>query len=74
MNYKRYIYGRGHWTGMLNPNGWASFYHEADRTVYNVSMAAVAASQEAAEDYVRRKTESLARGEPSNKYLEIKQV
>lgn len=75
MTYKRFGYRAGNWDGILNESGWAEFRRtDGVFACASISMKAVAASQEAAEDYVRRKTESLARGEPSNKYLEIKQV
>lgn len=49
--------------------GWASF--RSGTVNHHVSMRAVAATQEQAEAYVKAKTDSLARGEPGNKYIPV---
>ena len=70
MTYTSYTFMSGSWTGRLLPSGWAQFNsHEGHR--HHVSMAAIAATQAQAEAYVKAKVESLARGEPANKYIEV---
>ena len=69
MTYRRYTYERGGWVGTLSPSGWASF--RSGTVHHHVSMKAVAATQEQAEAYVKAKTDSLARGEPLNIYIEV---
>lgn len=72
MVYRRFSYARGRWTGHLSMAGWARFYdsHHLQRSI---SMKAVAATQEQAEAYVKAKTDSLARGEPGNKYIPVEE-
>lgn len=70
MTYRRFDYAKGRWRGHLSMAGWAVFY-ELDEVIRQESMKAVAATQEQAEAYVKAKTDSLARGEPGNKYIPV---
>lgn len=69
MTYRRFTYEREGWLGTLNESGWASFRGGTLR--HNVSMAAVCATQEQAEAYVKAKVVSLAQGDPVNTYIPI---
>lgn len=72
MAYRRFEYRKGDWSGTLNTSGWASF--RSGTVNHHVSMAAVCATQEQAEAYVKAKVDSLARGEPLNTYIKINDV
>jgi len=71
VTYTHYEFRDGKWQGRLDATGWARFY-EGKGPRWHVSMKAVAATQAQAEAYVKAKVESLARGEPVNKYIEVK--
>lgn len=71
MTYRTFILNRGKWQGRLDATGWARFY-EGKGSRWHVSMKAIAATQAQAEAYVKAKVESLARGEPVNKYIEVR--